>query len=191
MILFLKGNKAGNPFTNIFFLLLLFLSSCATSHTGINEALKGNLKELPRDTVKKIDLLQHDLIVLDKSTDPGEARRLAETSVVYSLFLADEYRVIKQPHLHNILVNLGLKKRGLCFQWAEDLMKQFKTLDLKTFNLYEAVAHKGKKFREHNTIVVTAKGKDFFEGIVLDPWRYSGELYWASVKADKYPWEKW
>jgi hypothetical protein len=38
--------------------------------------------------------------------------------------------------------------------------------------------------------VVTAKGKDFFEGIVLDPWRDSGRLYWISVKEDKYHWEK-
>ncbi len=183
---FVKGNILKN---SIFLFFILFLSSCATSR-GVHEALEGNLKELPPDTVKKIDLLQHDLVVLDKSTDPAEARRLAETGVVYSLYLADEYRLVKQPHLHNILVNLGIKKRGLCFQWAEDLMKEFKTLDLKTFNLYEAVADKGKKFREHNTIVVTAKGKDFFEGIILDPWRDSGDLYWISVKEDKYHWEK-
>ncbi|MBN1907966.1 MAG: hypothetical protein JW927_23010 [Deltaproteobacteria bacterium] len=157
---------------------------------GINDALKGNLKGLPQETLNRIESLQHDLTALGNNTNPAEARRLAETGILYSLYLAYEYRIIKQPHFHNILVNIGLKDRGLCFQWAEDLMKQFKTLNLKTFNLYEAVADKGKKFREHNTIVVTAKGKDFFEGIVLDPWRDSGDLYWISVKEDKYHWEK-
>lgn len=191
MILFVKGNRLKNLFTYIFFLFFLLICSCATSHMGINEALKGNLNNIPQETLKKIDSLQYDLTALGSNTDPAEARRIAETGILYSLYLADEYRVIKQPHFHNILVNIGLKERGLCFQWAEDLMKQLKALDLKTFCLYEAVAYKGKRFREHNTIVVTAKGKNFFEGIVLDPWRHSGNLYWSSVNADKYPWEQW
>jgi hypothetical protein len=192
MINYSKNNKVKNPFIYIFiFLLLFFFSSCATSHLGVNEAIKGNFKDLPQETLKRIDSLQHDLTALDSTTDPSEARKLAETGIVYSLYLADEYRLVKEPHLHNILVNIGLKDRGLCFQWAEDLMKQFKALDLKTFSFHEAVAYKGKKFHEHNTVVVTAKGKDFFDGIVLDPWRDSGDLYWISVKTDKYPWQKW
>jgi hypothetical protein len=192
MILLFKGNIVKNSFIYIFFFLLfLFLNSCATSHLGVNEALKGNLRGLPKETLKKIDSLQHDLTALSNNTDPAEARKLAETGIVYSLHLADEYQLVKEPHLHNILVNMGLKNRGLCFQWAEDLMKQFKTLDLKTFSFHEAVAYKGKRFHEHNTVVVTARGKDFFDGIVLDPWRDSGDLYWIHVKADKYPWKKW
>ena len=152
MILFFKGNIVKNSFINIFFFLLfLFLNSCATSHLGVNEALKGNFHGLPQETFKKIDSLEHDLVALDSTTDPAEARKLAETGIVYSLYLADEYRLFGQPHIHNILVNIGLKERGLCFQWAEDLMKQFKTLDLKTFTLHEGVAHKGEKFREHNS----------------------------------------
>lgn len=191
MILFFKENIVKNSFIYIFFFLLfLFLNSCATSHLGVNEALKGNFNGLPQETFKKIDSLKHDLAALDITTDPAEARKLAETGIVYSLYLADEYRLFGQPHIHNILVNIGLKDRGLCFQWAEDLMKQFKTLNLKTFSLHEAVAYKGQKFHEHNTVVVTAKGKDFYEGIVFDPWRDSGDLYWAPVKRDKYPWIK-
>lgn len=175
----------------IVLLFIIFLCSCATAHRDIPKTLEGNLQELPPETLKRIDSLQHDLEALGGEIDHSEARKLAETGIVYSLILADEYRLFGQPHIHNILVNMGLKKRGLCFQWAEDLMKQFKTLDLKTFSLHDAVAYKGQKFHEHNTVVVTAKGKDFFEGIVFDPWRNSGDLYWARVKADKYPWEKW
>jgi hypothetical protein len=178
-------------FRNIMALLFVFLlCSCATSHRGIPRILEGDLQGLPPETLKKIKTLQHDLAALGSKTDPAEAKLLAETGILYSLILANEYRLFGHPHIHNILVNIGLKERGLCFEWAEDLLKQFKTLDLKTFNLHEAVADKGKKFREHNTIVVTAKGKDFFEGIVLDPWRDSGRLYWISVKEDKYHWEK-
>lgn len=174
----------------IVLLFIILLCSCATSHRDTSRIAEGNLQGIAPETLKKIYSLQHDLAALDSKTDPAEAKRLAETGILYSLILADEYRLFGQPHIHNILINIGLKERGLCFEWAEDLLKQFKTLDLKTFNLHEAVAHKGKKFREHNTIVVTAKGKDFFEGIVLDPWRHSGDLYWVRVKEDKYPWEK-
>jgi hypothetical protein len=178
-------------FKNIIFLLFfILLCSCATSHRDIPKTVQGNLQGLAPETLEKIKSLEHDLAALDRKTDPAEARKLAETGIVYSLILANKYRLFRQPHIHNILVNIGLKERGLCYEWAEDLMQQFKTLDLKTFSLHEAVAHKGKKFREHNTIVVTAKGKDFFEGIVLDPWRNSGDLYWINVKEDKYSWEK-
>jgi hypothetical protein len=191
MIRYYKSYAIIKIFKKIFiFLLLLFLSSCATSHTGIQKALIGNLQGLPPETLNKIETLEHDLKGLGSNTDPAEARKLAETGIVYSLFLADEYRLFGQPHIHNILVNIGLKERGLCFQWAEDLMKQFKTFNLKTFSLHEAVAYKGQKFHEHNTVVVTAKGKDFYEGIVFDPWRDSGDLFWVPVKADKYPWKK-
>jgi hypothetical protein len=28
----------------------------------------------------------------------------------------------------------------------------------------------------------------FNEGLVLDPWRNSGDLYWTKVGQDSYPW---
>ena len=42
--------------------------------------------------------------------------------------------------------------------------------------------------REHSSVVLTAPGQPFDEGIVLDAWRHSGRLYWGAVKTDKYPW---
>jgi hypothetical protein len=42
----------------------------------------------------------------------------------------------------------------------------------------------------HSTVVVTARNQPFEKGLVLDPWRNSGRLYWIPVKADRYPWEK-
>jgi hypothetical protein len=38
---------------------------------------------------------------------------------------------------------------------------------------------------EHNTAVVVAKGKPWHTGIILDPWRNSGNLYYSYVKDDK------
>ena len=91
--------------------------------------------------------------------------------------------------LHNILVRIGARDRGLCYQWTEDLIKELTKLNLKTYDLHWGVAYRGSDLREHNTVVITANGSGFEDGIVLDPWRNSGVLYWAAVKEDEYPWE--
>jgi hypothetical protein len=43
--------------------------------------------------------------------------------------------------------------------------------------------------REHNCIVVTAQGQPFDKGVVLDPWRNSGRLWYGLASKDKYPWK--
>jgi hypothetical protein len=83
---------------------------------------------------------------------------------------------------------MGFKDRGLCYHWTEDLLKRLRSLNLKTYRLYWAVAHRGSELREHNSVVITARGQAFEDGIILDPWRRSGDLYWAKVRADHYPW---
>ena len=69
-------------------------------------------------------------------------------------------------------------------------MKRLASLELKSFTLHEGVAYKGSNLREHNTVVVTAKGQEFSIGIVLDPWRNSGNLFWVPVRDDRYPWKE-
>ena len=42
---------------------------------------------------------------------------------------------------------------------------------------------------EHNVIVVTAKGQPFKQGILLDNWRYGGNLIYGLAAADpEYRW---
>lgn len=42
---------------------------------------------------------------------------------------------------------------------------------------------------EHNVIVVTAVGGPFRSGILLDNWRYGGNLAWGRVNQDReYKW---
>ena len=62
-------------------------------------------------------------------------------------------------------------------------------LPLENYPLHWAPASRGELFREHNSVVVTARGGALETGIVLDPWRESGELYWSLVSEDRYPWE--
>lgn len=137
----------------------------------------------------KIASLQAGLMSLGTATDPDEARRAAQTAVTDSLRLAEEYRVATPARWHNLLIQMGFRDRGLCFHWTEDLMKHLQALNLKTYQLHWAVAHKGSDLREHNSVVITARDQPFESGLVLDPWRNSGELYWAAVRQDDYPWE--
>jgi hypothetical protein len=84
-------------------------------------------------------------------------------------------------------VNSGIKKRGLCFQWAEDLLVSLNALKLTSLELHWGEAHAGS-WQESNCVVVTAKRRPFNSGIILDCWRRSGHLYWRSVVTDKVVW---
>lgn len=158
----------------------ILLSGCAATHPSIS--MSGP------QIASKVAALQGCLKGLGKDTDNAEAGRLAETAVTYSLRLAEDYRVSPPARWHNLLIQMGFRDRGLCFHWTEDLMKRLQTLGLTTYELHWGVAHKGSDLREHNSVVITALNQPFEEGLVLDPWRNSGDLYWAVVGRDSYPW---
>jgi len=57
------------------------------------------------------------------------------------------------------------------------------------FAFHLAGAHIGEYWREHNTLVVTAKNGRFEDGIVVDPWREEGKVFVSRLKDDKaYTW---
>jgi hypothetical protein len=109
--------------------------------------------------------------------------------VTHSLRLAEEYRVVPPARWHNLLIQMGLRDRGLCYHWTEDLMAHLQALHLANYELHWGVAHPGSDLREHNSVVVTALNQPFEKGLVLDPWRNSGELTWVRVEEDAYPWQ--
>ena len=141
----------------------------------------------PRQSGTSSQALAERLCGLSPSVDQREAALAAETACVYSLELARQYHAVRPAIWHNVLVNLGLKERGLCFQWADDLSAKLESLHLRTLTLRRGVARLETR-REHSSVVLTAPGQAFNYGIVLDAWRHSGRLYWSGVKEDKYPW---
>lgn len=151
------------------------------------------LREAPTETyassLTEIQSLKASLSALAPIVREEEAQLAAQCAIEYSRQLAEEYRVVRPPLLHNFLVNMRLKKRGLCFQWAEDLLAQLRSLNLTTLDLHWGIARAGTP-REHNSVVITAHGEPFEHGLVLDPWRRSGHLSLAPVVGDKYPWEE-
>ncbi len=173
--------------------LLLSIFSCSGTHRASKTpGSTGDPYDLLSVTLdgKKVNALEHDLMALNHHSDRGEARQVAETALQASAFLGEQYRLVRPPLLHNLLVQMGLRERGLCYHWTEDLMSYLRTLQLKSYQLRWGVAYRGSDLREHNTVVITANGQPFEEGLILDPWRYSGRLYWVIVKNDSYPWRE-
>lgn len=168
------------------------LTGCGTVHfdnVSVNAAGKPVATKLSAKQKDSISKLAVALKGLSPDISPQEATILAYDSVVYSMILANKYKLSYPPLWHNVLVNSKKRPRGLCYHWQRDLMTHFRKKKLKTFDLKEGVAYEKEYWREHNTLVVTAKGANFDKGIVLDPWRHSGTLAWAKVKQDKYPWK--
>jgi len=172
-------------------ILLILLTGCAAD-SGRTKPSTGT--GTPADSAisrdEDIEALYAALIGLDAEVDGSEARLVAETAVTYSHMLAADYRVVRPAVWHNILVRLGFRERGLCYHWTTDLMRRLQALKMTSLDLHWGVAHRGSQLREHNTVVVTARGRRFESGIVLDPWRYSGDLFWAAVPEDGYPWKE-
>lgn len=174
-------------------LALFSLVGCAASHQNYRNSGDPSMgiSEDTRDAyLKKTTALRNDLAKLNDQADLTEASQVAETAITYADDLIAEYNLVRPAVFHNVLVRIGAKDRGLCYHWTEDLMKRLRSLKLKTFQLHWGVAYRGSELREHNTVIITAKGRVFEQGMVLDPWRNSGDLYWAPVKKDSYPWEE-
>jgi hypothetical protein len=151
----------------------LFFAGCATGPARTKSVLS----------------LSGELATLERSVSPWEAQRAAECAYATAADLTRQYRVVRPALLQNFLVNTGLRQRGLCFHWTEDLVSRLQALQLKTLEIHWACARAGT-LREHNCVVLTARHQPFEQGIVLDSWRYGGRLYWGAVKADHYPWRE-
>lgn len=149
----------------------------------------GRVSAQTESQPRGVEVLGEQLAALSPRVRPDEANRLALAAHRVSSALARDYRAIRSPHFHNFLVNAGLRKRGLCHHWARDLGERLAASKPRSLMLRWAIARAGT-LREHNAVVVTARGQRFEQGIVLDAWRRSGRLYFGPVAADKYPWQE-
>ena len=133
---------------------------------------------------KSINDLRNTLMALSPRTvDPYEAGLLSETAHRTSRQLAREYGVTGDPAIHNYLINIGVKKKGICADYTRDIGARLKEFRFKTLVLHWGAAY-AKESDENNALVVTARNQPFLDGIVLDGWRRGGRLFWCPVKDD-------
>ncbi len=140
--------------------------------------------EVPAKDVGKTEELANQLASLSRRVDPNEATLVAQCAFFTVARLRQEYRMFGTPIFNNFLVYHGLRKRGYCYQWSEDLLLALDTLRLKTLELHWGEAYAGT-YRENNCVVVTAKGQPFDRGMILECWRHFGHLRWNLVPSDQ------
>ena len=172
-LLFIKTASHLRALFFYFGLVIFILAGCATAPPK------------PADQAT----LTEKIRALGSTIDPNEADIAADIAVHYPQELARTYHAVRPAGFNNMLVNLGIHPRGLCFQWADDLTIKLMTLHLHTIELHRGVAHLGN-VHEHSCVVLTALGQSFDEGVALDAWRHAGHLAWSTVKVDKYPWKE-
>lgn len=126
---------------------------------------------------------------LGPEVDPQEALRAARVTYDYTYQLSQEYQITDGPLIHNTKVNMGTRPRGLCWHWAQDIETRLKAEGFKTLDMHRAVANSFNIRLEHSTAVISRKGDAFQQGIVLDPWRKGGVVFWSPTLEDRrYNW---
>ncbi len=124
--------------TSSFIIAFLFLAHVATASD------ERSIKELTKA-----------LVVLASDVDPAEAQSLSVTAHTTARRLKHEYRVVLNPEFTVFLYNIGMRKRGWCGHWAQDIGAELKELKLKTLVLHWGEAYPNTT-SENNALVVTA-----------------------------------
>jgi len=134
--------------------------------------------------------LAQTIEALGPDVDPAEAARAAEIAYAHTRELAILYEIEDPPLVHNSKVNMGVKPRGLCWHWAEDMERRLDAENFQTLELHRAIANSESAILiDHSTAIVSAKGDSFRDGVVVDPWRYGGRLFWSPLLEDtRYEW---
>jgi hypothetical protein len=140
--------------------------------------------EVPPKDSANAEALANQLGALSPRVDRDEAKLLAECAYATVARLRQEYQMFGTPIFNNFLVYHGLRKRGYCYQWTEDLLVSLDTLKLRTLELHWGESYAGT-YRENNCLVVTAKGQPFDRGMILECWRHFGHLRWNLVPSDE------
>jgi hypothetical protein len=139
--------------------------------------------QVQKGDVAKAEKLAAELTSLSPRVNHDEAKVLADCAFATVTKLRREYRMFGTPIFNNFLIYHGLRKRGYCYQWSEDLLVALDKLNLKSLEVRWG-EHDPNTWRENNCIVVTAKGQPFKRGIMLECWRHLGHLYFGPVASD-------
>lgn len=155
--------------------IVLLLVGCSATAPSVNESDVERLAKL--------------LTTLDTCIDTKKAKQLSKDIFLKTKALAQEFELTSPPQFHNFLITIGLREKGLCYHWSDALYAYLSQQQYSSFEFHLVGANIGSYWREHNAVVITVEGMDISEGILIDPWRNSGKLYFSKVKDDKqYKW---
>jgi hypothetical protein len=132
--------------------------------------------------------LKQDLMALaDNRAAKDEADRLAKKIVQKLYDLSNEYRVAGSALINNLLINAKAKDKGFCYHYTDALMKMLERERWRHYRFHWGAAY-DRTWLENNALVITATGKHFETGLVVDAWRKASRPFWTAVREDYYPW---
>jgi len=159
-----------------FLILSFFLAGCVVTAPSVSQT-----------KVTELSLLFQSL---DSTIPQSEAMQLSKDIFYKTQKLTEEFELTSPPIFHNFLVTVGVREKGLCYHWSDALYAYLSQKKYASFGFHLVGANIGEYFYEHNALVAVAKGGVVEEGIVIDPWRDSGELYFSKVEDDSsYKWK--
>jgi len=142
---------------------------------------------IPQTNVTQLSTL---LQSLDESISQEEALLLSGDIVAHTEKLTKAFELTSPPQFHNFLVNVGIREKGLCYHWSDALYIYLSQKKYPSFEFHLMGANVGEYWYEHNVLLVIEKGGKVEEGIIIDPWRDSGNLYVSKVNEDtRYQWK--
>lgn len=151
--------------------------------------LIGGCTAGPPPTQGGVDELALEIQRLGPRVDPEEAERAARIAFDYPLQLAKEYQITDPPIVHNAKIYQGYRERGLCNHWTEDMNTRLKQENFKTLTIHWAISPPTELRIIHHSVIISQVGDSIYEGIILDPWRFGGPLFWARTGDDtRYDW---
>jgi len=159
-----------------FFILSFFLAGCVVTAPPVSQTKIAQLSKL--------------LQSLDQNIPSREAMHLSQDIFHETQKLTKEFELTYPPLFHNSLVNIGIREKGLCYHWSDALYAYFLQKEYPHFEFHLVGANIGEYFSEHNALVIMEKNGSIKNGILIDPWRDSGKLYFSRVVEDKkYQWK--
>lgn len=171
-----------SPAVIAFILVAAVLSSCQTAVTDVPSVAARLRQDLcglhARSTGSSAIAPKVD----------AEAQAISTTAARAAAKISRQFRVVGPAWFHNCLVNTGLRERGLCWHYMEEMFLHLAPLDPMAFDLHCGVRDSGSLFFEHHCVVITARGDPFATGLVLDPWTRGGRLLVVPVASQGSRW---
>ncbi|MBI4212574.1 MAG: hypothetical protein HY540_08055 [Deltaproteobacteria bacterium] len=136
--------------------------------------------------------LKKVLLEISRTPSPAidrEADRLAKRVVDTLYELSHEYRIVGTPRLQNVLIKLGIRRKGYCYHYT-DALRQVLHLEPWYFYAFHWAEAYGGTRRESNSLAITFKESPFETGVVIDAWRSGSRPFWHAVKDDHWPWKE-
>jgi hypothetical protein len=141
---------------------------------------------LPQNTQYKL----YTMLIAMPDANTQEAQRLSKDIISYSNYLKNIYHPIIEPHFNNFLVNIGVQKQGLCYEWSDALYLHLMQQNYKHYKFHLIVANRGKYWSEHNALSITTPHIPPNQGIIIDLWRDIEGIYINKVSLDtQYQWK--